>query len=148
MFPLGGGGLRISHGNYSHLLLRLRMHLAFHSPICRQDVKETVQLNFFNPTSDNLEILIIQRLRRVVPRAEVLFFTRKELHQWKRLQGYVQKGRSASVYQPLWIPLVSYCNFFSYEFPTEHTGEPWRPWTNKWRGDPNETPLLSCTAQL
>lgn len=57
------------------------MHLAFHSPICRQDVKETVQLNFFNPTSDNLEILIIQRLRRVVPRAEVLFFTRKELHQ-------------------------------------------------------------------
>jgi len=76
-FLLGGGGLRISHGNHSHLLLRLKMHLAFHSPICHQDVKEIVQQNFFNPMSDNLEILIIQRLRRVVPRAEVLFLPEK-----------------------------------------------------------------------
>jgi hypothetical protein len=80
MFPFGGGGLRISHGKHSHLLMRLRMHLAFHYPICHQDVKETVQQNFFNPMSDNLEILLIQHLRRVVPRAEVLLFTRKELH--------------------------------------------------------------------
>lgn len=79
MFPLGGGGLTISHGNHSHLLLRLRMHLAFHYPICHQDVKETVQQHFFIPMSDNLEILIIQGFRRVDPGAEVLLFNRKEL---------------------------------------------------------------------
>jgi hypothetical protein len=38
-----------------------------------------VQQNSFNLTSNSLEILIIQHLRRVVPRFEVLLVTRKTL---------------------------------------------------------------------
>jgi hypothetical protein len=92
-FLLGGGGLRISHGNHSHLLLRLKMHLAFHSPIWHQDVKETVQQNFFNPVSDNLKILIIQCLRRVVPKAEVLFLPEKSFISERDYRDMLKKVR-------------------------------------------------------
>jgi hypothetical protein len=37
----------------------------------------SVQTNSFNPMSDNLEFLIIQHLKKTVPRPEVLLFTRK-----------------------------------------------------------------------
>ena len=37
----------------------------------------TVQPNSFNLTSDNLEILIIQHLRRVFPRPEVMLFIKQ-----------------------------------------------------------------------
>jgi hypothetical protein len=92
-FLLGGGGLRISHGNHSHLLLRLKMHRAFHSRICHQDVKETVRQNFFNPMSDNLEILKIQHLRRVVPRAEVLFLLEKSFINERDCKDMLKKVR-------------------------------------------------------
>jgi hypothetical protein len=39
-----------------------------------------VQQNAFNPSYDNMEILIIWNWRRVFARLEVLLFTREELH--------------------------------------------------------------------
>jgi hypothetical protein len=53
--------------------------------------------NSFYLMSDNLEILIIQHLKRVVPRLEVLHFARKKPH----LRDMLQKA-SKSVPQPLW----------------------------------------------
>jgi hypothetical protein len=38
-----------------------------------------VQPNSFKPTSDNMEILIIQHLRRVFPRPEVMLFIKRSL---------------------------------------------------------------------
>jgi hypothetical protein len=43
-----------------------------------------MQQKFFNPTSHNSEILIIWHLGRVVPRPEVLLFTRKTASLMKK----------------------------------------------------------------
>jgi hypothetical protein len=40
--------------------------------------------HFLNLASDNLEILIIQHLRRAVPRSRVLLFTRKKGYSMKQ----------------------------------------------------------------
>jgi len=58
--------------------------------------------------SDNSEILIIQYLRWTVQRMEVLPFTRKKLHQWKREISGMLKS-SPRVYMKCGIswPLVS-----------------------------------------
>jgi len=40
----------------------------------------TLQQNSFNPSSDNLEILIIWHLRRVVPRLDILLTTTYGMH--------------------------------------------------------------------
>jgi len=47
--------------------------------ICMQLIVyiKKVHQNSYNLTSDNLEILIKQHLRRIVPRIEILLFTRK-----------------------------------------------------------------------
>jgi hypothetical protein len=42
-----------------------------------------LQQDGINLTSHELRILIFQHLMRVVPRPEVLLFTRKKLHHWK-----------------------------------------------------------------
>jgi hypothetical protein len=48
----------------------------------------TVQKNSVHPLSHNLKILIIRHLRRLLPRTEVLLFTRKkELHHWNRVMS-------------------------------------------------------------
>lgn len=61
--------------------------------ICMHVHKHTmyVQQNSFNLTSDSLEILIIQHLRRIVPRSEVLLVTRKTnfITETGRFQGHV-----------------------------------------------------------
>jgi hypothetical protein len=52
-----------------------------------------IQQNSFNLTPDNTEILIIQHLRSIVPKPEVLLFTRKIfINKRNRSQGHVQKG--------------------------------------------------------
>jgi hypothetical protein len=44
-------------------------------------VKLPIQKNSFNPTSNNLGILILWYLRTAVSRLQVLLFTRKKLHE-------------------------------------------------------------------
>jgi hypothetical protein len=49
---------------------------------CRVIPQKTADLkNYFNPTSNGLEILIFRHLRRIVQRLEVLLFTRRMLYQ-------------------------------------------------------------------
>jgi len=67
-----------------------------------------VQQNSFNPMSKNLEILIIQHLRGVVPGSKVLLFTRKKLQQWNRqiLRDLFKKAfKSVSI---LWYILAAW----------------------------------------
>ena len=47
-------------------------------PFCSA-ITDFLYQNAFNPTSGNLEVLIIQHLRRAIPGLEVLLFTRKSL---------------------------------------------------------------------
>jgi len=54
----------------------------------------SVQTNSFNPMSDNLEFLIIQHLKKIVSRPEVLLFTRKSCNnETGRSQGRVQQDK-------------------------------------------------------
>jgi len=54
----------------------------------------SVQTNSFNPLSDNLEFLIIQHLKKIVPRPEVLHFTRKSCNnETGSSQGHVQQDK-------------------------------------------------------
>jgi hypothetical protein len=44
-----------------------------------------VQQNFFNPTSNSLEILKVQHYRRVVPRMDVLIFYKQKASSIKQI---------------------------------------------------------------
>jgi hypothetical protein len=69
------------------------VHVCVHVYVCMYVHKYTmyVQQNSFNLTSDSLENLIIQQLRRRVPRFEVLLVTRKTrfIIETGRFQGHV-----------------------------------------------------------
>ena len=57
------------------------------------------QQNYVNPTSCNLEIPIIHHKRKVVPKPEVLLFTkRKIITETGTSQGHVQKGLQECLY--------------------------------------------------
>jgi hypothetical protein len=87
---------------------------------------ELCAAKFLNPMSNNSEIIIIWQLRRVVPRLEVLLFTRKEniINETGRFWGHVQKGLQEYLYINCFgmsWPLVSYSiNFISYEDSRKH----------------------------
>jgi len=54
---------------------------------------------FFNLTPDNLEILIIQHLITVVPKVEVLLFTRQRfIDERGKSHGHVQNGLKECLY--------------------------------------------------
>jgi hypothetical protein len=64
-----------------------------------------VQQNPFNSTSNSVKILIIQHLRRLVPRAEVCFYQNKcFINETGRSQGCVQKGLQECPYIPVLSP--------------------------------------------
>ena len=75
-------------------------------------VYKQVQQNSFNLTSDNPEMLIIQHLRRVVPKPEVLLYTRRKLYQWTKQTWWKCSKRPPrmSGHQLLWhlMTLVYY----------------------------------------
>jgi len=52
-----------------------------------------IQQNSFNLTSDNLEILIFEGIKNVVPKPEVLFYQKEKfIKERGRFQGHVQNG--------------------------------------------------------
>jgi hypothetical protein len=55
-----------------------------HTPSSGTDKKMYIQQNFFNQMSSTLDIFIICNFRRVVPRPEVLLFTRERFYQGNR----------------------------------------------------------------
>jgi hypothetical protein len=80
---------------------------------------DVMQQNSFNPMSNGAETLIIQHLRRVVPRTDVLLSTRTRVHHWNRqISGTHSKGLQEYLYITCcgisWL-LVSYCiKFLNY----------------------------------
>jgi len=109
-----------------------------------------VQQNSFNLTSGNSDILIIGHLRRVVPRLEVLF-TSKKLHHWNRETSgtclkKAYKGVCINCCGIRWL-LVSYSiKFFSYEDTRKHRRGPWWSCASRWSF--LNGILISCTAQV
>jgi hypothetical protein len=58
---------------------------------------DSVQTNSCNPMSDNLEFMIIQHLKKIVPRPDVLIVTRKRCNnETGRSQGHVQQERQCT----------------------------------------------------
>jgi hypothetical protein len=80
-----------------------------------------VQQNSVNSTSYNSGILIIWHLKRVVPRLEMLLFSRKKLCQTGRSQGHVQNELQVCASNVVISrdPLSS-IKFFSYEDARKH----------------------------
>jgi hypothetical protein len=108
-----------------------------------------MQQNSCNLVSNNPEILIIQCLRWVVPRLEIVLFTRKKLQQWNRC---IQKRPSRmSVCQPLQylLALVSCSNVFNCE-DSQKTQKRTLMTLNQQMKEITmcNTPLFSCIAQV
>ena len=125
------------HNSCEYCYLRkivLKIYLSFRlSQVCELQFciffgSYNIQENSFNPTSNKSEILIVRRLRRVVPRPEVRLFIRKKLHQWKRQASrtWSKHPSKVSVHQ-LSRPLVFYfIKFFRCENTRKHRR------TSKW----------------
>ena len=105
-----------------------------------------VQLNSFNLTSDNSEILNIWHLGRVVSRREVLLYTRQRLSlKQADLNRLVQDVLKECLYISCCIswPLVSYSiNLFSSEDPRKYRRGRWWPLTSKHKRYPSRILLL------
>jgi len=71
------------------------------------------QKNSINLTHVNSEILLMQHTRIVVPRPEVLLFTRNKLHQWSRQISETCSKRppGVSVHKAVWH-LLTPCFLF------------------------------------
>jgi hypothetical protein len=108
-----------------------------------------LQQNYFNPMYENSEILIICHLRGIVPRLEVLFFTRRRPDQRNRHISGTFKKASKSMYINCGIfwPLVSSINFLEYK------GKKKNQWGPRWPLNPQMNKIskwsslvICCTA--
>ena len=133
-----------------HCCENLRPH--FRTYVLLLDIKCFVQLNFFNLTSYNLEILIIRHLWREIPRPGVLLFTRKKSSSVTHVDiTDIFKLTKVSVRQLLWY-LESPCllrQLLHYEDSRKHRRGPWWHWTIRWRLYPSGIVLwLYWTTQV
>ena len=96
--------------------------------------------NSFYLTSNNSEIPVICHLKRVVPRARVLLFTRNKAPSMRQayFRGILKMALSPSICRISWL-LVSYnVTFLSYE-DSKQQKEPWPSWTSIWSPCPRGT---------
>jgi len=111
--------------------------------IKQEEVLTDLQQNSFNLQSGHSENLIIQYMRRVVPRLQVLLFTRggkKKLNHWcRQISGTCSESPPrVFVHQMLWYlltPCILLINFSCVD-SRKYRGL-WWPWTSSSRGYPN-----------